>query len=171
MERRVWIAACIGVLVLAILGYASWRTFSTSSPNECYACRRLIHAHTKTMAVVNGHARLFCCPACALSLREQAGKPVQVTQLTSFLDGKALAPDSAYIVKGSNVNMCEQMHELIQEDKRPADLRYDRCSPSLIAFARRGEAQEFAREHGGEVMPFREAAAALQQPAGVSRGD
>jgi hypothetical protein len=123
------------------------------------------------MAVANGHARLFCCPACALSLHEQAGKPVQVTQLTSFLDGRALAPESAYIVKGSNVNMCERAPELIQEDKRPADLRYDRCSPSLIAFARRDEAVEFARDHGGEVLPFREAAAALQQPGGVSRGN
>jgi len=162
MRRRFWFAACVGVLVMAILGYAGWRTFSGSNPDECYACNRMIHAHTKTTAVVNGHARLFCCPACALSLHEQAGKPVQVVQLTSFLNGKALAPEDAYVVKGSNVNMCERMHALIQEDKRPADLRYDRCSPSLIAFGQRDEAVEFARDHGGEAMPFREAAAALR---------
>jgi hypothetical protein len=161
MERRSWVGAVVGVLILAILGYAGWRSFRYSNADECYACKRPIHAHSKTAAVVNGHARLFCCPACALSQHEQMGKPIQVTQLTSFLSGKALAPENAYVVKGSNVNMCERTHELIQEDKRPADLHYDRCAPSLIAFAQRSEALEFAREHGGEVVPFREAAAAI----------
>jgi hypothetical protein len=161
MERRSWFGAVIGVVVLAILGYAGWRTVGYSDAQECYACRRPLHAHSKTVAVVNGHARLFCCPACALSEREQAGKSIQITQLTSFLDGKALAPENAYVVKGSNVNMCERTQELIQEDKRPANLHYDRCAPSLIAFAQRGEALEFARKQGGEVLAFKEAAAAL----------
>ena len=161
MERRSWFGGFVGVLLLAILGYAGWRTFSYSNPDECYVCKRPIHAHSKTIAIANGHARLFCCPACALSQHEQAGKPIQVTQLTSFLNGKALAPEDAYVVKGSNVNTCERTQALIQADKRSADLRYDRCAPSLIAFAQRDEALQFAREHGGEVEPFREAAAAL----------
>jgi len=161
MGRRSWLGAFVGVLMLAILGYAGWRTFSYRNADECYACKRPIHAHSKTVAVANGHARLFCCPACALSLHEQAGKPIQVAQLTSYLNGKALTPEDAYVVKGSDVNMCERTQELTQEDKRPADLRYDRCAPSLIAFAQRSEAREFAREHGGEVLPFREAAAAF----------
>lgn len=98
---------------------------------------------------MNGHARLFCCPACALSLHEQAGKPIQIIQLTSFLSGRALSPENAYVVKGSKVNMCERTHELVEEDKNPADLHYDRCAPSLIAFAQRSEALEFTRKHGG----------------------
>ncbi len=160
MERRSWFGAFIGVLTLAVLGYAGWRTFS-SNADACYACQRPVHAHSKTVAVANGHARLFCCPACALSEHQQAGKPIQVTQLTSFLNGKVLSPENAYLVKGSNVNLCERTHELIQEDKRSADLRYDRCAPSLIAFAQRSEALAFAREHGGEVAPFSETAAAF----------
>jgi NosL len=59
------------------------------------------------------------------------------------------------------VNMCERTQGMIQEDKRPADLYYDRCAPSLIAFAQRSEARDFAREHGGEVLAFKEAAAAF----------
>ena len=161
MGRRSWFGAFVGVLVLAVLGYAGWRTFSYANPDECYACKRPMHAHSKTVAVADGRQRQFCCPACALSQHEQAGKPIQITQLTSFLDGKALAPDNAYVVRGSNVNMCERSQGLIQEDKRPADLHYDRCAPSLIAFAQRSEARDFAREHGGEVLAFKEAAAAF----------
>src|ERR1039457_5751602 len=119
MERRSWFAAVIGVAVLAILGYAGLRTFGYSNADECYACKRPIHAHSKTVAVVNGHRRLFCCPACALSQHEQAGKPVEGTQLTSFPTGKALSPEDAYLVKGSNVNMCERTQGLIDNDKRP----------------------------------------------------
>ena len=157
MERRSWFGGFVVVLTLAILGYAGWSAFSNPNDDECYACKRPVHAHSKTVAVANGHARIFCCPACALTQHEQAGKPVQITQLTSFLNGKGLSPENAYLVKGSNVNLCERTQELIQEDKRPADLRYDRCAPSLIAFAQRSEAIEFAHEHGGEVVPFKEA--------------
>ena len=89
-----------------------------------------------------------------LSLSAQptfAQKPVKVTELTSFLTGAILSPDSAYIVKGSNVNMCATMHGLLTDATRPADVQYDRCSPSLLAFAQRPEAVEFVREHGGEI--------------------
>jgi hypothetical protein len=59
--------------------------------------------------------------------------------------------------------MCERTKELVDADKRAADLRYDRCAPSLIAFAARSDAVQFAREHGGEVMPFSQAAAAFSK--------
>jgi hypothetical protein len=161
MGRRVWFGALAGVLALFALGFAGWRTFAHADADHCYACNRPIHAHSRTVALTDGRPRLFCCPACALSQRQQAGKPVTITQLTSYLTGKALSPDSAYLVKGSDVNMCERTKELLDADKRPADLRYDRCAPSLIAFGQKSDAAEFARAHGGEVLPFGEVAAAF----------
>jgi hypothetical protein len=148
------------ILVTLALAYVGWATLRPRA-EECYACIRPIHAHSKTVAVVDGHARLFCCPACALSQHQQMGKPIKITQVTSFLTGKAISPDGAYVVQGSNVNMCETKHEVIDADKRPADLRYDRCAPSLIAFAQRDEAVAFAREHGGQVKSLRELTAAV----------
>jgi hypothetical protein len=149
------------VLVVLVLGYAAWRSFANSNAAGCYACNRAIHAHSKTVALVNGRPRRFCCPACALSQHEQTGKPVNIIQLTSFLTGTSLSPDHAYVVKASDVNMCERTKELLSPDKRPADLRYDRCAPSLLAFAQREDAVEFARQHGGEVLPFSQAAVAF----------
>jgi hypothetical protein len=138
-----------------------WRSFRSSSANECYACKRPIHAHTRTVALVNGRLEQFCCPACALSEHEQEGKPVRVTQLTSFLTGASLSPDSAYLVKGSDINMCAMSHGMIDADKQTADVHYDRCAPSLLAFAQQSEAADFARQHGGEVLAFKDAAAAF----------
>jgi hypothetical protein len=120
----------------------------------------MIHAHSRTVGTVNGRARTFCCPACALSEHEQEGKPIRITQLTAFLTGEKLSPPDAFIVKGSDVNMCAQTRELVDDQKRPADLHYDRCSPSMLAFKQKSEAVEFVREHGGAVLPFSEIASA-----------
>ncbi|MGD0775939.1 MAG: hypothetical protein ABSC05_24240 [Candidatus Solibacter sp.] len=161
MQRRVWFAGLVCILAVLALGYAGWKSFARADADQCYACKRPIHAHSKTVAFIDGRSRLFCCPACALSQQQQMGKPVNITRLTSFLTGKALSPDNAYVVKASDVNMCERTKELVDADKRAADLRYDRCAPSIIAFAERSDAVQFAREHGGEVMPFSQAAAAF----------
>ena len=145
MERRRWL-----VLFGAALG-AGCQAFRYTDAAECYACQRPIHEHSKTIAFENGHSRVFCCPACALSEYAQTGKPVTITRLTSYLTGEPLIPESAYVVKGSDVNMCIRTQDIVNADKRPADLQYDRCAPSLYAFAQQSEAARFAREHGGEA--------------------
>ena len=150
--------AIVAVFALAI-GYSGWRVYLRSQPEQCYACQRPIHAHSRTVASANGSSRLFCCPACALSEHRQEGKAVQVTELTAFLSGAKLSPNDAYVVKGGDVNMCAQSHEMIIDDKRRADVHFDRCAPSILAFAQEREAIQFSREHGGTVHPFREVAA------------
>ncbi len=72
----------------------------------------------------------------------------------AFLTGAKLSPDRAFIVEGSDTNLCARTHGLMEMDKQPADVHFDRCSPSLLAFAQRSEAVQFAHEHGGKVMPF-----------------
>jgi hypothetical protein len=44
-------------------------------------------------------------------------------------------------------------------DKRPAEVQYDRCIPSMLAFGRRADAAKFVQEHGGQVLPFTDVAA------------
>ncbi len=164
MRRFVRVAALVPAAIIALgLAYTGVKTYRHSQPEQCFACSRPIHAHARTVAVTNGHARLFCCPACALSEQHQEGKPIRVSELTSYLTGAKLSPDDAYLVKGSDVNMCTHVHEPMNSDKRTADILYDRCSPSLLAFAKRSEAVQFSREHGGKVLPFQEAARMFSQ--------
>lgn len=148
------VVAVVGIAVG--LGYTGFKVYRGSPAEQCYACRRAIHAHMRTVAIDKGHARVFCCPACALSEHEQEGRPIQVTELTDFVTGAKLSPGAAFILKGSDVNMCAQRHELIDAEKRPAGVQFDRCAPSLLAFGRREDAVEFARIHGGKVVPFAE---------------
>jgi hypothetical protein len=161
MTGKRWLAVIAVVAVAIGIGYAAFNTYRGAHTEQCYACQRAIHAHSRTVAVIHGKPRLFCCPACALSEHEQEGKPVRVTELSAFPTGAKLSPNYAFVVRGSDVNMCVQRHELMGADKRPADLHYDRCSPSLISFGKRSEAIQFVREHGGEVLPFSEVASAF----------
>lgn len=154
MTGRRWLVVLVVTAIAIGLGYAAFRVYGGSQPEQCYACQRAVHAHMRTVALVNGQPKVFCCPACALSEHQQEGKPIRITELTAFLTGATLAPGDAFLVKGSDVNMCAQTKELIDADKRPADLHYDRCAPSLLAFGQRSEALEFARQHGGEVLRF-----------------
>ena len=156
-----WLGALVVAVVATTLGYAAFKVYRGSQAEQCYACRRAIHTPLRTVAIDNGRPRVFCCPACALSEHEQEGRPVRVTELTDFLTGAKLAPGGAFIVKGSDVNLCAHTHELIDADKHAADVQYDRCSPSLLAFGRREDAAAFAREHGGEVAPFSEIVSAF----------
>lgn len=158
-----WIVALAAIAVAIGLGYAVRHVFRGAQPEQCSVCRRVVHAQMRTIAMVNGRPRVFCCPACALSAHEQQGKPIRVTELTGFLTGARIAPNEAFIVRGSNVNMCARTQDLIDADKRPADIRYDRCAPSLLAFSRRRDAAEFARIHGGEVLRFNDIASAFSK--------
>ena len=163
MRGRYWLAVIAIVGVASGIGYAAFHTYRRSQTEQCYACQRAIHAHSRTVAVIHGKPRVFCCPACALSEHEQEGKPVRVTELSAFPSGAKLSPNDAFLVRGSDVNLCVRTYELVGADKRPADLHYDRCSPSLVAFGKRSEARQFVREHGGEVLPFSEVASAFSR--------
>jgi nitrous oxide reductase accessory protein NosL len=55
--------------------------------------------------------------------------------------------------------MCAHDRAPIDADERAAGVQYDRCSPSLLAFAKEEEAIQFTRQHGGTVLPFRAVAA------------
>ena len=156
MTGKRWLVALAVVAIGLGLGYTALKVYRGSQPESCYACQRPIHQHSRTVAFVNGRPKIFCCPACALSEHAQEGKPIRVTELTSFLTGAKLPANEAFVVKGSNVNMCVTTDWVIGAEKQPAHVTYDRCAPSLIAFGQQSEALEFAMEHGGQVFPFSE---------------
>src|ERR1039457_1737756 len=122
------------VAVVALAGYVGWRAYQRTQPEQCYACQRLIHSHSRTVATDKGRSRLFCCPACALSEQRQEGAAVRVTELTAFLSGAQLSPNNASVVKGSDINMCAQAHEMVDSDKRPGAPRSARFAPRLLVF-------------------------------------
>jgi len=149
-----WLAVIAFLAVVVGLGYAAFRTYDRLQPEQCYACARPIHGHSRTIAMVDGKPRTFCCPACALSEQAQEGKPIRIVELTDYVTGAKLSPKGAFLVKESDVNLCVRSHCLLDADKHAAQLHFDRCLPGLLAFGSEGQAARFAHEHGGQVLPF-----------------
>ena len=154
MKRSSILGAFVAVLVLAGLGYSAWRFVAERNSQLCKACTRPIHAHSKTVAVVDGQRGSYCCPACALSEHQQSGKPVNILELTDHLSGSPLKPEESYVVRNSDVNHCLQHQPMVSPDKQPLQSHFDRCSPSILAFRDKKLAEVFANEHGGQVLKF-----------------
>ena len=163
MQRKSVIASFVAILVLAGLGYATWRFVDAKSAQACRACARPVHSHMRTVATLDGKSSHYCCPACALSEHQQSGKQVQVVELTDYLSNTALKPESSYVVRNSDVNPCLQHLPAVGEDSQPLASRFDRCSPSVLAFHDRQSAAAFAGEHGGQVVKFSDFASQFQR--------
>src|SRR2546429_9433648 len=101
MERSARFGGFAGVLVVLVLGYAGWRSFANSDGDQCYGCNRSIHAHARTVALVNGQSRRFFCSACALFPHRQARQAAHITQTTSFLTSAAPSPHRALLSEAS----------------------------------------------------------------------
>lgn len=163
MRRDVWWLAAI-LAVLAVAGLFSFRAvWRASATAVCQACRRPVHEGTRTVARFEGRREVFCCPACALTAHHQSHQPVRVIWLTDFTTDRRLRPDQAWVVTGSDVNLCAHRHQVLETDKHVAAAHFDRCSPSILAFARREAADAFVREHGGTALRFPELAASFNR--------
>jgi len=160
VQSRSLIGGIVAIAVLAGLSFAAWRYINVRADRICRACARPIHAHMRTVAIVDGKRTIYCCPACALSEHEQSAKQVQVVELTDYLTGSPLKPDNSYVVRNSDVNPCLQHTPAIGENQQPLESHFDRCNPSVLAFSDRSAAAGFAVHHGGQVLKFSDFTAA-----------
>lgn len=143
------------VVALAVgLGYAGWRMRTSRELAACQACGRAIHANMRTVAFIGDRREDFCCPTCALSAGAQTHEAVRFEQLADYATGHALKPADAYAVEGSDLIPCVRSHQMLNRDGLAVPMEFDRCSPSIIAFASRSDADGFAAEHGGRVDRF-----------------
>src|SRR5687767_341889 len=106
MRFRLAIVAILAIALVSAAGYGVWSFVQTRQERACAACKRPVHQHSRTLAVAHGKESSYCCPACALSERGHVGARVQVTALTDHTTAAAIAPDRAWLVRGSDLNMC-----------------------------------------------------------------
>lgn len=154
--------------VAAGLGAVAWRMTRGAEAETCAACARAVHAHTRTVANLDGRTHTYCCLACAISERHQTNRPVEVLTLNDFQTGQRMQPQQAFIVRGSRVNHCLDMEPAprVEDVGLPAHRDFDRCAPSMIAFGTREAAAEFVENNGGAVLSFNELAEETGLPAG-----
>ena len=154
VSKAGWLGAALLLALVLGLGYTAWRVTRSSEEHVCQACNRPIHPESRTVGLVGDRREHFCCPACAMALQYQTGKAVRIVELTDYETRSKLLRSQAYMARGSDVNPCMRQHMLLAEDKQPAAMQFDRCTPSLLAFASRESAERMVKAHGGQVVRF-----------------
>lgn len=156
MPRTIQVKTFLSIIVLALLAAGGYWFLQRTAPTKCQVCRREIHAAARAVIEVDGKQEAVCCVRCAMTLDEQEKKAVRLVEVTDFVRHTSLAPKDAFYVEGSRIVMC-QSHESHMDETKHAQTRiFDRCEPSVYAFAQREEAESFAAQNGGVVLRLAE---------------
>ena len=123
-----------------------------SQPELCAACQRHISDRSRAVVEVSGKREPVCCVRCGLTIERQEHQQVRLIEVTDYNSGKPLAPDTAFYVEGSRVMLCEHHQGLVDPAKRPYEVVFDRCMPSVFAFTRQEDAAAFSSANGGTVL-------------------
>ncbi len=154
MPKSILSKTVMSIVVLALLTAGGYWLLQKTAPAECRVCRRAIHATARAVVEVDGKQESVCCVRCAMTLNEQEQKPVRLVEVTDYIRRRALAPKDAYYVEGSRIVLCQSHESHMDETKHAQERVFDRCEPSVYAFARREEAEAFAAQNGGAVRSF-----------------
>ncbi len=144
--------ALSGLFLTALAVGGSWLLWKTR-PQTCPICQRSIHAQARAVVHFNGRREPVCCIRCGLTHNRQVGKPGPLVEVTEYLSRRPLKPESAFYVEGTRFSLCDPHdNPLVDQTKHPYARVFDRCEPSTYAFARREDAEAFARENGGLIL-------------------
>ena len=123
----------------------------------CPICRRHEHGDSVVKLQAQGEGVIeACCLSCALSYGRQTSKPVTILSVTNHETGKPLQPDTATFVVGSDVSPCTHNAQQLRIEGNALPVQWDRCLPSILAFASRAPADAFQAQHGGTLRSFKE---------------
>jgi len=156
MPKSILSKTVMSIVALALFTAGGYWLLQRTAPAECKVCRREIHASARAVIEVDGKQEAVCCVRCAITLDEQEGRPVRLIEVTDYNRLTALTPKDAYYVEGSRIVLCHSHEPHMDEMKQPQARVFDRCEPSVYAFARREEAESFAAQNGGVVLGLAE---------------
>jgi hypothetical protein len=104
----------------------------------------------------NGKTIETCCPRCALHYLETNHQQARQMEATDFATGNWVNASRAIYVSESDVHPCATL-ETRRDPQGCCMLKtYDRCLPSLVAFAAQDQAAAFQKVHGGKLVVFQE---------------
>jgi hypothetical protein len=159
-SSRHWrIGTFVGLAVLclaALLGYFVWVGRIAGGKPICDVCKRAIHAETSfRIARPDGSMKAVCCPRCGLAAVIQSGG--RVLEAVDFSSKKRIGAAEAIYLEGSDIMECCSETGFRSDEGAYQKMEYDRCMPSLLAFARPEDAETVRQKHGGQIISFEEA--------------
>jgi len=113
---------------------------------RCSMCTTTLKGHEKTWFTIMTTAKkrmVLCCGHCGLFSMYKLKDKAKRATTTDFLTGKLIDAKKAYYVAGNDLLLC--------------------CFPSTISFADKKDAENFQKEHGGELLTFQQAMADINK--------
>jgi len=147
-------ALLAGALLLVALGVWSCRAQAA----ECDICgRHEFSALAFRVEYADGGMVHTCCPRCAShAVAAHPDRAVANLIAHDFATGEELDARKAIYLDGSDYEHCKAPKEERTTPASATTLAYDRCLPSLMAFATMSAAEAFAHDHGGRIRTFDE---------------
>lgn len=113
-----------------------------AAPGACAMCNRAVPVRTAVILRSQERGRVAaCCPHCGLALLEHDASP-GLMLVTDFLYHQMVSANDASYLVGSEVTSC--------------------CTPGILAFVNRDDAERFRQGFGGKVMGLSEVRHALR---------
>ena len=150
MNDRNWLLGSIILAVVAAVTGGAWYVLQ-KPPGICELSGRPIHDNMRTVVRIGGRKIHTCCPRCPLTLARQTGETVEFLRVTDYATSRPLDPAQAFFVNESRVQVCYAPRIKLDEARAPYRKMFDRCEPSLIAFARMEDARAFMAVNGGSL--------------------
>ena len=158
MKPRDTLVTLLALVAIGLASYLAYRYETRPNPNFCNICNRPIHPGMSFLVQTDGHTERACCPRCGMHYALNHPGRDQRLWATDINSGKMIPAETAYYDEGGNINYCAAHGEAVQRQPQGVSVRdYDRCLPTLVAFATRAEAETYQREHGGRVLNYAEA--------------
>lgn len=158
-NRGIYLIGALLVFLIAgnVAGPHVWNWATAPTSGYCPICRRHEHGDSIVRLQAKGEGAMeVCCLSCALSYARQTSKPVTILSVTNHETGKALQPDSATFVVGSDVSPCTHDAQQLRIEGEALPVQWDRCLPSILAFASAESAEAFRTEHGGRIRSLQQ---------------
>jgi hypothetical protein len=159
-SSRHWkIGTFVGLAVIclaALLAYFVWEGRIAGGKPVCEVCKRIIHTETSFRILrPDGSMKAVCCPRCGLAAVIQNGG--RVLEAVDYSSKKRIQAAEAIYLEGSDIMECCSSTGFRSDEAAYREMDYDRCMPSLLAFARREDAEIVQQKHGGRIISFEEA--------------
>jgi hypothetical protein len=157
-NRSMWIVVVLVLAVTASVAAPRVHRWLTAPPaGVCPICLRHEHKESMVRFQAQGEpASDACCMSCALTYGRQTHKPITLLSVTDHDSGTAFDPNKATFVVGSNVSPCSHPAMERGPEKEEYRVHWDRCLPSILAFASPEAADAFRTQHGGHVRTLDE---------------
>jgi hypothetical protein len=153
------LVAIVGVSVLA------YRWEASRSPSVCQVCGRDIPKQTAYRLDTTDGTIKACCPSCAMHFMLHNPGKVRESWASDFSSGRLIRAATAYYDEGGNAQYCTAHHPGVERGPQGVSTRvYDRCLPTLVAFATRDEAETYRKLHGGRILNYNQAVESLRNP-------